>query len=351
MAVSMPVRAADGMRRLTTFVVLATVTIVVVRAYLAAMGYPQIGGRSNLHIAHALFGGAMMIVSLMVNWMFFGERSRRVSVVVSGVGAGLFLDEVGKFVTKTNDYFYQPAAEIMYLAVLAVIVGGNVVQVVRKPSARENLAAAGMGIVDARAFGVTGRRRSEIEALLGLAFEGGADGESVARMRADLATCPVRVRGVSVRFGEWRSKLLTHVASKRVVSVACWLMAVTALQVGLTSFVGVPWRPSELIFEAAGGERVDVMSNRMYVVLGSVTFVCTLIALVMRSSARTVGERIRALRLLRAAAVAFTVIGGVADFAEYGLAALLSLAVGVVTIGLISTELENCQDDSVANNK
>ena len=40
---------------------------------------------------------------------------RAICVVLSGVWFGLFLDEVGKFVTKNNNYFYGPAAEIMYI--------------------------------------------------------------------------------------------------------------------------------------------------------------------------------------------------------------------------------------------
>ena len=74
---SAPVRASDGMRQTSVFVVVATITIIAVRGYLALTGYPQIGGRSNLHIAHALFGGALMIVAAMIGWLFIGRRRRR----------------------------------------------------------------------------------------------------------------------------------------------------------------------------------------------------------------------------------------------------------------------------------
>ena len=84
-----------------------------------------------------------MMVALLMGWMALGFGARMVGVVLGGIGFGLFLDEVGKFVTKDNDYFYGPAAEIMYILVVVILVGARIVRDIRPLGARECLASAG----------------------------------------------------------------------------------------------------------------------------------------------------------------------------------------------------------------
>jgi hypothetical protein len=57
-----------------------------------------------------------------------------VGALLAGVGVGLFIDEVGKFITQSNDYFYPAAAPIIYAVFLLTVL---VYFQVRKPPQRD----------------------------------------------------------------------------------------------------------------------------------------------------------------------------------------------------------------------
>ncbi len=88
-------------------------TVIVVRLFLELTGYPQLGN-STLHIAHLLYGGVLLFAAVLMVLIWDNPSFKVIAAALSGIGIGLFIDEVGKFITQNNDYFYPAAAPIIY---------------------------------------------------------------------------------------------------------------------------------------------------------------------------------------------------------------------------------------------
>lgn len=108
------VRDIETGRYLENFFVSAIFSIVLIRVYLHLFDYPSIGG-GDVHIAHMLFGGIFMLVAFIPLLTFLNREIKHFSSILGGVGFGMFIDELGKFITKDNDYFYQPTIAILYV--------------------------------------------------------------------------------------------------------------------------------------------------------------------------------------------------------------------------------------------
>lgn len=104
-------RASDLLEMMLVF---AVATVLGIRAFLALTGYPQIGG-GGLHIAHMLWGGLGMLVSIALLLSYWNPAMRQAAAAIGGIGFGFFIDELGKFITSDNDYFFQPTIALLYL--------------------------------------------------------------------------------------------------------------------------------------------------------------------------------------------------------------------------------------------
>ncbi len=115
-----PVARPHAGARLGLLVISFGVTVVVTRLFLVLAGYPQIAG-GGYHIAHALWGGVLLAIGAVLPLLWANDWAFTVAALCAGTGVGLFIDEVGKFITSKNDYFTPVAAPIIYVVFLGIL--------------------------------------------------------------------------------------------------------------------------------------------------------------------------------------------------------------------------------------
>lgn len=92
----------------------AVATILIIRTQLWLTNYPQLGG-DDLHISHMLWGGLMMLIVIIAMMAFINRWTRHFGAFLGGIGFGFFIDELGKFITQDNNYFFKPTAALIYV--------------------------------------------------------------------------------------------------------------------------------------------------------------------------------------------------------------------------------------------
>src|SRR5574340_105011 len=137
-----PIRTAVRREKAEQYMLIALLafggTVILTRLFLELTGYPQIGN-AELHIAHVVWGGLFLFVATLLPLIFANHWAMVWSAATGGIGFGLFIDELGKFLTQTNDYFYPPAAPIIYTLFLITVLVYIHIRRPRETSDREEL--------------------------------------------------------------------------------------------------------------------------------------------------------------------------------------------------------------------
>lgn len=134
-------RNLDAGPDLDTFLACGVVAWLGIRFALGVNGNPQVGG-AGLHIAHMLWGGAFMLTGTVIGLLYLGRYRQRLVAAISGLGFGLFIDELGKFITSNNDYFYRPAVALVYATFVALYLLFRTLRQERHVTDRESLVNA-----------------------------------------------------------------------------------------------------------------------------------------------------------------------------------------------------------------
>lgn len=224
-------RDVDAGAYLESMLVAAVGSVLVTRLYLQATGFPQIGS-GGLHLAHLLWGGLLMLLSLIMLLATLGKRLKHVSASIGGVGFGLFVDEIGKFVTADNNYFFRPAVSLIYVIMVALFLLFRAINR-RRPSPMEMLVNAADHV---REVVLDGATRAEVARGLDLLRRSGAAGPLAEHIKAllestecELDAGPSRIR----RLTEWAMDVYERVLGwkwfRRVVVIIFVGQAVLAL--------------------------------------------------------------------------------------------------------------------------
>mgnify|MGYP001041986584 CR=1 FL=1 len=140
-------------------------SVAATRLFLDLTNYPQLGG-GGLHIAHVLWGGLLLFIASILPLIFANRWVYPLGAVLAGAGVGLFIDEVGKFITANNDYFYPAAAPIIYAFFLLVVLVYTRVRRAPPPDPRLELYHALDALEEVLDHNLDSRERQDLQSRL-----------------------------------------------------------------------------------------------------------------------------------------------------------------------------------------
>jgi hypothetical protein len=191
-------RSADLGRRLDLFLVCAVGSVLGNRVFLIITGYPQLGN-GTLHISHAIWGALMMAVAIVFALSFLAPNNRTFIAFIGGCGFGWFIDELGKFITRDVNYFFEPTIALIYMTFIAMYLVFRAIQ--RRDLGPDEAVLNGLEALKSAALGQLGEPHRN--AAVALIDDTGADGALAARVRALLADVTGLPDPAPSRFARW----------------------------------------------------------------------------------------------------------------------------------------------------
>ena len=321
-------RSVDVAQRLDTFLVCAIAAVLGNRFFLILTGYPQLGN-GTLHISHAIWGALMMAIAIIIAISYLPPVTRTFVAFLGGAGFGWFIDELGKFITRDVNYFFEPTIALIYITfVVMYLVFRSVELRAFRPdeavlNAIEALKSASLGRLD-------DHQRREAIALLDSTGAHDQLAREVRALLVDVPTLPPHEPGwyavtadrMRTWYLEWTDSrsfvvvvdgLLLFMAAAKVVSAfglaldgngirgfAEWCSVISSLIAGALIVIGAIQLPRSRIDALRWFERgllVEILVTQVFIfqqrqLEGLVGLVWTIVVwLLVRSAMRAERER------------------------------------------------------------
>lgn len=319
-----------ALARFEVFLFAAIATVLITRTYLAATGYPQIGG-GGFHVAHVLWGGLLMAVAIVATVVTDGSRTLDRAALVGGVGFGLFIDEIGKFVTADVDYFYQPAIAIMYVVFVLFYLAVRELVTRRGLRDRHRLAIGARALSDL-ALGQLDeiRYRHTVHVLDGI--EDRSLATLVESIKAGLRSQPPQSGRVESKITHGREVLVRRIESFLQHRVVRRLVLAFFVLQALVSIAAV----ADALF-SENGVQADGVSDLVVQISGAASGLLVIVGVWFLS----VGPYLRALRLLQASMIVSLLVTQVFLFTQNELGALFGFAVSLFMLATLRVAIRS----------
>jgi uncharacterized membrane protein len=314
-------RNAEAPWLFESFFLAAVASFLGIRWFLALTDYPRVGS-NGIHIAHMLWGGLLMLLALLLLLAFLDRSIGQVAAVIAGLGFGTFIDEIGKFVTADNDYFYRPAVALVYAAFVVTFLLARAFVGQRRLTEKEALANALHLLAESADGPIEPDDRAQVAHLLAWTDPQAAGTRLIERYLAELPGTAERtslVEAIGRRVAVAYEKVMATPWAERALT-----MGVVAY--GTLAVLGVA-----LIATSAGnGARSDASTAANVTQLGSTILGA---ALVGRGVISLPSSRIAAYRWFMRGILVWILITQVFVFYSSQLAGLGGLVVDLVAYG------------------
>ncbi len=299
-------------------------TILAVRLYLQLTGYPQVGG-ATLHIAHMLWGALAMTIAFGMLLIMASAVWKPTAAVVGGFGFGLFIDELGKFITQDNDYFYRPAIALIYAVLVVLFLISRTIDRIDKITPGDRMVYAAQ-CVDQLVIG----RLDEEGRAAGLRHldESGNTSSLALRIREILEEADVSSPAARSRLLEWRDRA-GRVYWKMVSTHWLWRLVIIGFMIQVVNFLGS-------LALAVADDRFDPTDGLTFSETGALLSGLVAGALAAYGLIMFVrNERLRGLKALANSTLVTLLFGQFFAFAANQFAALGSLTLQLVILGVL----------------
>ncbi len=255
-AVRHPVRRPRVESYLLLTLLSFALSVSLTRLFLALTGYPQLGG-GVLHISHVLWGGLLLFIAAMLPLVLANRWVYRIAAILAGVGIGLFIDEVGKFITQSYDYFFPPAAPIIYAFFLICVLVYLQITKPRLRHPRSELYAALELMEEILDHDLDAQEQIEIKYRLAFVIEQG-ENPDLTRLARDLLNYfnddqiiiapnpPGGLQNLEVRLREFENRYLSQQRFRFLLVIGIGFL-------GLITVINPVWSLIDFSLTASGG--------------------------------------------------------------------------------------------------